>query len=124
MLHGNRADEWQFIIRVPPIAGGIQNSRRNEDHQVFLVAAAGFTSEKSTENGQVSQDRDFVLNLRNIFAEQSTQHDRLAVPYNGAGGNLAQPEVRQGQQRCEWNAARAAADRLGLRIKAAGIVIA
>src|SRR5438445_6967941 len=108
-----------------PVAGRINNGGGDKDDQVLLCSGAGLAAEQAAHQRQIAEHWDLIFGFDDIFGDQSAEDNRLAIPNNSAGGDLAQTEVRQWQLTDNGNGrtAGAAADGLGLRDKPARIVI-
>src|SRR6476661_8800780 len=102
------------------IASRVNDRRSNEDHEVALAGSGRFAAEETADEWQVTQNRQFVFDLGQVFADEAAEHHGLTVPNDGAGDDLAQAETRERQGRCDSTAA----SDLSLRNESAGIIIA
>ena len=72
----------------------IHQARRDKDDEVALDFLIDIGAEKTPGQRNVTQDRDLVLNLLHIFADQSTQRHGLTIPNAYAGGHFARRKNR------------------------------
>src|SRR5689334_16198883 len=89
--------ERHFIQGMHGVSRRIDNRRRDENHQVSLVGGAGFRPESPPDNRKIAQQRNLVFDLGDVLRDQTAKNHCLAIPHDGAGGDLPQSQVRQWQ---------------------------
>ena len=65
----------------------------------FFWRLVDLVAEEPADDGEVPEDGDLVLDFADVFSDEPAQDDGLAVPDIDAGGDLADAEVRQRQDR-------------------------
>src|SRR5436309_3032566 len=97
------------------VAGRINYRRRDENHQVSFAGRAALTLEQPSEERKVAEERNLVLDPRDVFGDEAAQNNRLAVPNNSAGRDHSQADTRQRKLRGNRNGPAGDTSRLSLR---------
>ena len=83
-----------LILRARRIAIWPHETRGDEHHEVCLRALIDTGTEEPAEDRDVSEKRDFVFHLLNVFTHQSAEHDGRSIEDTHAGGHLPRAEDR------------------------------
>src|SRR5260221_12265088 len=70
----------RYRCAVNRIAGGIDQPRGDEDKQVALFADGGLALEQPSDHRQIAEERNFIINLLQLFRDKAAQNDRLTAP--------------------------------------------
>src|ERR1017187_2205596 len=71
------------------IARRIDQPRGHEDQQVSLISHGGLGAEQTTDHRNVAEERNFIINLLQLLRDKTAQDDRLTVPNNNTGDQIA-----------------------------------
>src|ERR1039457_4320732 len=71
------------------IARGIDQPGGHKDQQVAFVSHGGLGAEQASDHRNVAEERNFIINLLQLLRDKTAQDDRLTVPNNNAGDQIA-----------------------------------
>jgi hypothetical protein len=71
------------------IARRVNQPRGHEDQQVAFVSHGGLGAEQAPDHRNVAEERNFIINLRELLRDKTAQNDRLTVPNYDAGDQVA-----------------------------------
>jgi len=89
--------ERHFVVSVEAIPGRIDNRGSNKNDEVLFAGGARLAAEQTADQREIAEDGDLVFDFGDILSNQAAKYDGLAIPHDGAGGDLTKPEVRQRQ---------------------------
>ena len=78
--------QWSAMNR---IACGIDQPRGDENEQIGLISLGGLGLEQSSDQRNVAEKRNFIINLLQLLRDKTAQDDRLTVPNYDAGDQIA-----------------------------------
>ena len=70
------------------IACGIDQPRGDENEQIGLISLGGLGLEQSSDQRNVAEKRNFIINLLQLLRDKTAQDDRLTVPNYDAGDQI------------------------------------
>ena len=85
--------ERQVILTMHLVPRRVDHSGSDKNQQVLLGAVGRLALKQLAEKRQIAEHGNLVVNLVNLFGNQSSQHHRLAVPYVARRGHFPDAEV-------------------------------
>src|ERR1017187_9024419 len=117
------ARKRHIVIVMHAIPGRVDNRRGDKDQQILFLTVAGLALKQASDEGQVAENRDLILNFSDSFGYHATEHNRLPIPNIASCDHFANAKMGQRKLRHDRDANCAASRRLGLRHKASWIVV-
>lgn len=83
-----------FFLIVERESGWRDHARSDEDDEIAFDVLIDVGAKEASNQWDVANYWSFIFGLLHVFAHQSPEHDRLAVPHTNARGYFARAEHR------------------------------